>query len=441
MRFPPIILNLSILLLFPADTRAEKCCREAVASEEPLAPTYGLYQDITREQSDLAHKALGRAYSADIKAARGIVGEIRKLEADGNLPPLSHLLTVAIEVMRYQNGDFADAAEEKALLRSIGESAEQGRYLCEEALRKRHDHPTYLLILGGIRGFLATLKIQPNPGDAMGDGFQALKLLEKAREKDGRMRDSYMGTGIFHCTAANAPLFVRATLKIIGRSVNMRAGLEALRISAYGGQYTSVASQLFLIQFLDPYEEELKREKRQILLTLEETFPSNPWYTFLKSDEALSFYPDSFFRPETRLQLEQRILSFKTADFAGRRFANLVKQQYGLLNPHPDDAFRPDSGFEYRDFRYYPVFLQAVRYKRNAEDSLAGERKPPSEVARILKDLRERCLELIAESPMNATRKRHYEWHVTDALRWNPRPDREIEKELQSVTESRDGRR
>jgi hypothetical protein len=385
--------------------------------------------------------ALAQAYSAQVKASRGLIAEIRKLEVEENLPPLSYLLAVAIEVMRYQNGDFEDEAEEKTLLRAIEEAAEQGRYLCEQALRKRHNHPTYLLILGGIRGYLATLKIQPNPGEAMGDGFQALKLLEKAREKDGRMRDSYMGTGIFHCTAANAPLFVRATLKIIGRSVNMRAGLQALRVSAYQGQYTSVASQLFLIQFLDPYEEELKREKRRILVTLEETFPRNPYYTFLKTDEALSFYPDSFFRPETRQQLEQRMLAFKPVDFAGRRFANLVKQQYGLLNPTPDHLFRPDSDFEYRDFRYYPVFLQAVRFKRNAEDSLAGERKPPSEVARILKVLRGQCLEHIADSPMNAARKRHYEWHVTDALRWKSRQDRETEKEFESVTESRDGRR
>jgi hypothetical protein len=410
-------------------------------AEGRLAPTYGLYKSITQDQSDLAHAALGQAYSADVKAARRIVRDMRKLEAEGRLPPLSYLLSVAIEVMRYQNGDFEDAAEEKSLLRSIEESAEQGRYLCEEALRKQADHPTYLLILGGIRGFLATLKIQSDPGGAMGDGFQALKLLEKAREKDGRMRDSYMGTGIFHCTAANAPLFVRATLKIIGRSVNMRAGLEALRVSAYGGQYTSVASQLFLIQFLDPYVDELRREKRQILRTLEETHPRNPYYTFLENDEALSFYPDSFFRAETRLQLEQRILSFKPVDFAGRRFANLVKQQYALLNPFPGRELRPDSSFAYRDFKYYPVFLQAVRYKRNAEDSLAGERKPPSEVARILKSLRGQCLDLIADSPMNASRKRHYAWHVTDALRWKPLPDREAEKELESVTESRENRR
>lgn len=407
---------------------------DAAPTPPPAIPAYSLYRDIDREQSRLAHEALGEAYSADLEAARRILAGMRRMEEADGLPPLSRLLSVAIEVMRYQNGDYGSRAEQKALLRSIVESAEQGRYLCEEALEERGDHPTYLLILGGIRGFLATLKIQPDPGEALGDGFQALKLLEKAREKDGRVKDSYMGTGIFHCTAANAPLFVRATLKIIGRSVNMRAGLEALRVSAYQGQYTSVASQLFLIQFLSPYDEELKREKRQIFNTLESTFPRNPHYAFMKADEALCFYPDSFFRPETRAELERRIAAFRPVDFAGRRYANLVKHQYALLDPKAPARLRPDTGFAFRDYRFYPVFLQAVRFKRNAEDSLAGEREAPPETARILERLLDQCLDLIHESPMNAARKRYYEWRVTDALRWKGKPGKDPGRSLEAIT-------
>lgn len=435
--FPLKVIIYSVLfLLFPLISRAENAERVPSDVHADLAPVYGLYRDVTQDQSDLAHKALDQAYSANVKAARKSLSALRRLEEGKSLPPLSYLLSVAVDVMRYQNGDFADAEEERALLLSIQEAAEQGRYLCEEFLQKQENHPTYLLILGGIRGFLATLKIQPDPGEAMGDGFQALKLLEKSREKDSRVKDSYMGTGIFHSTAANAPLVVRATLKIIGRSVNMKQGLEALRVSAYEGQYTSVASQLFLIQFLSPYVEELKREKRQIFLSLEEAYPRNPFYTFLKTNEALCFYPDSFYRPETRLELEQRILAFKPLDLASRRYAELVKRQYQLLNPGTgDEDLTPDSSFVFRDYKFYPVFLQAVRYKRNAQDSLASEKTPPSEVAKVLKGLRSQCLDLIAESPMNSSRRRLYAWHVTDALRWKRRQDRIPEGELESVTE------
>jgi hypothetical protein len=76
-----------------------------------------------------------------------------------------------------------------------------------------------------------------------------------------------------------------------------------------------------------------------------------------------------------------------------------------------------------------------VRYKRNAEDSLASEKTPPSEVARVLKGLRSQCLDLIAESPMNTSRKRHYQWHVNDALRWKRKMDRAPVEVPESVTE------
>jgi hypothetical protein len=390
-------------------------------SDSAWAPEYGLYRDISQEQSDLAHEALEKAYGAKPKESHKTLSALKALETKDTLPPLSHLISLAVDVMRYQNGDFESREEEKALLNAIEESAEQGRYLCERALHKEPGHPTALLILGGIRGYLATLKIQSNPSQALNDGLQAVKLLEKARQRDPRVKDSYMGTGIFNCTADNAPLFVRATLKIIGRSVSMKSGLEALRISAYEGQYTSVASQLFLIQFLTPYDEELKREKRQIFRSLEETFPRNPYYTFMKLDEALCFYPDTFFRAETRQELEARLGGFTHNDFTTRRYANLLRWQYALLNPKPSKALAPDTSVHLRDYAFYPAFIEALRFKREMEDSLEDPAKAGSGIKRALKDWRDSCFDLIAESPMSAARKRYYRWHVTDALRWNPK--------------------
>ncbi|MDQ2999660.1 MAG: hypothetical protein M3Y08_00155 [Fibrobacterota bacterium] len=380
---------------------------------------YYLYRDLTQEQSDLAHQALSHAYSANVKRARTTVSALRQMENAGRLPPLSQLLSVAIDVMRYQNGDFQDKVEEKALLQSINDASEQGSYLCQQMLDKEPNHPTYLLILGGIRGFTATLKIHGNPSQAMGDGFQALKLLERSRGQDARIKDSYMGTGIFNCTAANAPLFVRATLKIIGRSVTMKAGLEALRVSAYKGQYTSVSSQLFLIQFLSPYEQELIREKREIFRSLETSFAGNPYYTFLKTDEAICFYPDSFFTHASRTDLAARIVSFSSQDFPSRRYGNLIRFQYTLLDPSPEKRLAPDTAFQFREYAFYPVFIEGLRYKRSTEDTLGTDEKPPKTAMAALKELRDSAIESISNSTMNPTRKRHYQWHVTDALLWS----------------------
>ncbi|MDB5051514.1 MAG: Tetratricopeptide domain protein [Fibrobacteres bacterium] len=428
----PLILLAIAILITAAASRADSTAEEKASLSEKslgsesnpsyhepdLQDGYHLYLDLSEDQSELAHLALSQAYSANIQRARKSVAALRAMETAKHLPPLSYLLSVAIDVMRYQNGDYEDEEEEKALLKSIDDASEQGSYLCKRALDKEPDHPTFMLILGGIRGFSATLKIHGNPSQAMGDGFQALKLLERSRGRDSRIKDSYMGTGIFNCTAANAPLFVRATLKIIGRSVTMKAGLEALRVSAYKGQYTSVSSQLFLIQFLTPYDQELVREKREIFRSLESSFPRNPYYTFLKTDEALCFYPDSFYSHSSRTALASRITAFASQDFTSRRYGNLVRFQYTLLDPSPDKRYAPDTSFQFRDYEFYPAFIEALRFKRATEDTLGTDEKPPKAAILALKALRDSTIELISNSPMNPTRKRYYQWHVTDALRW-----------------------
>lgn len=406
----------------PIQSKATRDAEVARADSDGVKGTenYDLYPGLTGEQSDLAHTALAQAYSGKVKRAHKTLADLRDLETAKGLPPLSQLLSLAIDVMRYQNGDFADGDEEDALLESIRRATEQGSYACQEALKKAPGHPTYLLILGGIRGFTATLKIHGNPSQALSDGFQALKLLEKARAADSRLKDSYLGTGIFNCTAANAPLFVRATLKIVGRSVSMKAGLEALRVSAYQGQYTPVSSQLFLIQFLSPYDEELAREKRQIFSSLESAYPRNSYYAFLENDENICFHPDSFFAPDARPAMAARITACGSSDFANLRYGNLVRWQYTLLDPAPERRYAPDTSFGLRDYAFYPDFIEAVRSKRALEDSLEPGEKPPKAALAALRAMRDSCLAMIEDSPMSSARKRYYGWHVTDALRWSP---------------------
>ncbi len=399
---------------------SESTTQEKNQPDESSKTEYNLYRNVSRAQSDLAHRALNQAYSGKPKSAHKTLVVMEEMESAKHLPPLSYLLSIAVDVMRFQDGDCENAEEEKELLQSILATAEEGRRLCDSFLKKNPDHPTYLLIIGGIRGFLATLKIHINPRQALSDGFQALKLLESSRDMDSRIKDSYMGTGIFNCTAANAPIFVRATLKMIGRSVSMKTGLDGLRVSAYRGQYTSVASQLFLIQFLSPYEEELKREKREIFKSLETSFPRNAYYTFLKSDEALSFYPDSFYTTANRHALAARIAAFGTFDFSSKRYANLVRYQYTLLDPHPDKNQTPDTNFQFRDYTFYPAFIEGLRYKHRVQDTLGVGETPPKKAIADLKEWRETCLDLIGDSPMNPTRKRYYKWHVKEALSWDP---------------------
>ena len=60
-------------------------------------------------------------------------------------------------------------------------------------------------------------------------------------------------------------------------------------------------------------------------------------------------------------------MAFETQDFSSRRYANLVRYQYTLLDPRPEARLAPDSAFSFRDYGYYPVFLEGIRFKRRTD--------------------------------------------------------------------------
>ncbi len=375
----------------------------------------GLYRGIVKEQDNLAQAYLNAIYSARNTQAQAALKEMRKLERAGSLPPLSYLLEVATHVTHLQNGDFANPIAETGIRRLVRKVAAQGLSLCKIYLEKNPDHATYLFISGGIQGFMATLYIHTDVTQAITEGYHALKQLEKAFRIDPRMHDAQLGTGMFHCSVANAPLVVRGAFKLFGRGVSMHTGLQALRKSAYQGRYTNVQGQLFLIRFLSPYEDELRREKRQIFQSLERNFQGNPYFTFLKLDEALSFHPDSFFQAEVRDRIALRISTFSQEDFVSRRYANLVKMQYGLLDPNPEPHLKPDPEFKFRDYLFYPIFLEGLKVRRLLDQAPANASKAAMQIE--MASLRDSSLSVLEQSTMTGTRKSLYAWHIRDAFR------------------------
>ncbi len=373
-----------------------------------------LYPGITAEQSAQAHAALKAFYNGNTLESERTLARLALLEGD-TLPPLSRLLQVGTAVMQLQRNDASGKEEEARLRKLIDNASKKGLALCDKAGESDPAYPTYLLIQGGIQGFLATLIISANPPKALNEGLHALNFLEKALKADSTIQDAYMGEGIFQCSAARAPLMVRATLKMLGRETNLYDGLNALRRSAYEGQYTSVASQLFLIQFFSPYDNELRQEKRQIFHTLMKTFPQSPYYLFLREEESLCFYPDSFYQVRTRRLLERKIRSADPHDFAGIRYLNLIKEQYTLLNPNPAAAYAPDTSLDLREYAYYPVFIRALRLRRELMNDTAAI--PSRARARLLKALRDSTLTQLRDSDMNSANRRLYEWHIRDALK------------------------
>ena len=384
----------------------------ARADETRVWPSVKQYPGITARQSALAHSAMRAFYNGDRLRARAALEDLESLESNEDLPPLSQLLLVAVNVIHLQRDDAESEAEEKSLREEIRTAAEQGFSQCSVGERKTH--PTCLLIEGGLRGFLATLKISGNPVGALRDALQALKLLEKALAGDGRLKDAYMGSGIFHCSVARAPFMVRASLSMLGRPANYSHGLSDLRASAYHGQYTAVASQFYLIQFLSPYNDEFRREKSAIFRNLEKKFPESLYATFLRWEETLCFQPDSFSRTENLQELESRMSEAVPRDFAGRRYLALVKHQYSIL-PNANPAMILDS-LDLREYAYYPVFLRAMQ----THIRLGNLSDTDSNYGPLLKELkikRDSALSMLENSGMSPANLGLFSWHVKDALK------------------------
>ncbi len=379
-----------------------------------VSKQYRLYRDIHPHQSEAAHAGLNLAFSGDLADADSAFLVLSDWERQQEALPLASLMRVATQVLALQNGDAASEEEEHRWRRVVADAAAEAEARGRRILEADEDHATVLLIIGGVRGFLATLKIPTHPTDALMDGFKALKHLEKALDLDARLKDAYLGVGIFHATAANAPLVVRATLKMLGRSANGQAGLEALRRSAYEGQYTSVASQLFLIQFLSPYIDELRREKSRIFASLQATYPSSPRYAFWEADEILCFYPDSFFTPENTRRWQRSMRRAELHHPSERRYLELLKRQYALADTAPPPYAQPDTAFDLGEFGYYPGFLEAVAFRRGLRISGQpigkAERKAMAAQAKAV-------LQSLKSHHENSSRYRYREWRIRDAFR------------------------
>lgn len=378
-----------------------------------------------------AHNALRAFFNGNLPRTERLLQELNLIEDHDSLPPLSRLLLVAATGLYLQRDD-AENDEERARLNVVMDSAAtKGVGRCnalEKATRDagsdRSIRATCLLIKGGIDGFRAVLKLNTvSPVQVLNEGLGAVKLLEKGLATDSTVRDTYLGMGIFHCTAAkNSPRVVRSMLNAMGRRVDYNDGLADLRRSGYEGQYTSTASQLYLIQFLSPYDDELRREKIEIFRTLQDVYPLSPYYLFLRWHEALVFYPDSFYNPpRLKRSLERRMRAVETRDYAAKRYLTLLQYQYSLLNPKASEDYRPDTTLNLGGYAFYPGLIEAMRLRREIvlADRVSTPDKDTSQVRRLreLKSREKKILARIKKSDLSKPNQRMYEWHVRDALR------------------------
>jgi hypothetical protein len=399
------------------DTAAKSPTSAPPAKPVETRPAW-LYPGLTIEQHQLAMKMLYSLYNYKWADADKIGRKMQKIEKKKNLPPLSYLLLVGMQVMRIQRGEYANDGEKRELLAEIGKLSSKGIELADPDKCPDSNVATNLFIIGGIKGFKATLDIEHSPINAAMSGFGAVKSLQKALNENGSISDAWLGLGLFNCILAKASFVIRSGLSIIGKNVSYSRGLTQLRTCAYHGYYASDIAKLYLVEFLSPYMGDQTKEKQAILRSLEKSYPQNPYFLFLDLDENLCFHEKVLSSFSYSDRIRRQISKIKPVDRNTRRYANLLKWQYLMIDPFPSAGLAPDTTMDMGDFAYYPIFLKALREKISYENDTIENKSEHSRHLHFVKKLQQEATDRLENATtMPASVKNYYLWHIRDALR------------------------
>lgn len=398
----------SLTTLVAIDTIAVKQEEKDIDS---LASPEDLFTGVLPEQDLLARRYVRQTYAFEWKQAERTFKKLSRFERRKKLLPLSGLLAVSSRTIRVQGGEYRREDERKELLEEIGILRRKTLRQVKTSELPDSLMPLALFISGGIKGLVATLKIETAIVEAAIEGYDALGKLEEVTERVPDHGDPYLGIGIFYCLLAKSPGIVRAALNLTGRKVTFKKGLGFLRRSALQGRYTNETAMLYLIRFLSPYWGHLQKEKTAIFGDLEHRYPENPYYTFLRLDETICFHPEVLSQIATEQITEQRAV-WDRENFSLRRYAELVTLQLRFINDTAGAVtFAANEKMHLREFDFYPLFLDALSEYREKKESETSHRH------RSFSKAESAVLRALGLSDMTTTRRNYYEWHIRDALK------------------------
>ncbi|MBN1758783.1 MAG: hypothetical protein JW863_10715 [Chitinispirillaceae bacterium] len=381
----------------------------SVTGDSLAAPPESLITGITPEQDLLARRYVGQVYAFHWSEAERTLKKLQRIERRNKLLPLSGLLAVSSHTIRVLGGEYTDDDEQKILLDEINEIRRKTLRHVETSGIPDSLVPLALFISGGIKGLIATLKIETTIVQAAIEGFDALGKLERVIELAPESSDPYLGTGIFYCLLARSPGIVKAALNLTGRQVSFEKGLDFLRRSAQRGRYTSETAKLYLVRFLSPYWGHLADEKSSLFHELEHRYPGNPYYTFLRLDEIICFHPNELPTVDTS-RIVQCSKTWDRSNYSLRRHAQLVTLQLQFITGD-STILLPGIPVDLREFKFYPLFLNAL-----ADRCSAGSSGNSSTSGNFTKS-ESAALRTLGLSEMSTTRRNYYEWHIRDALK------------------------
>ena len=375
------------------------------------------YPGIAQSQHSLAQRFMHAFFMQHWDQAELLSLEMRRVERDDTLLPLSEMLRFAMRSWRILNDEFEFQEEREKARKELGPLHSECIFLLHNRRWPDSTLATRLFLEGGIDGFNAVLKIRSSPLKALSNGIRAIKLFNTAHGLAPRMYDVYLGLGLFQCALAEEPGIVKVALKLFnGLHVDLDSGLTYLRLCSDSALYTRDGAREYLVQFLDPNKRLDSEEKQNIFMTLQSLYPHSPYYVFQEIDEGMAFHRKNVFTQNALQRALQKMETFDTGNFSLRRYANLVRWQCAILDPSNADSLSPKPFDRGQCYSFYPVFLQAARtdfLSHSGKGMLASEYKEKSlRYARLKKQ----AFFLLRHSSIDPMLREYFLWHLEDGL-------------------------
>jgi hypothetical protein len=378
-----------------------------------------LYPGISLRQHDLSQHAMHQFFNQHWDSAEATCIEMRTLEQDKGLIPMSFLFRFAMRAWRILNNECENDSVYSELHRELDPLRTECIRILHAKANKFPDSTlaTRLFLEGGINGFNSTLKIRSNPFAAMISGLSSVRLLDSARALAPYMTDVYFGLGISQCALANEPGIIRVAMRIFrGLHVNLETGLSYLRICSQKGLYTNDGAREYLIQFLSPFKPSEAAEKQQIFRSFQALFPGNPYFVFQEIDEGLAFHRREVFSYKTIEWAKPLIQSFDTCNYSRRRYANLVRCQCAVIDFSLTNELHPEPLGTGEAFSFYPSFLGAAT-ERNLLDSAKDlSRKQRKNGLRRYQTLKDKAISMLYSADINPMLREYYLYHIQDGM-------------------------
>jgi hypothetical protein len=375
------------------------------------------YPGITQSQHSIAQRSMHAFFMQHWDQAESLSLEMRRVERNDTLLPLSEMLRFAMRSWRILNDEFEFREEREKAKKELGPLHSECIFLLHSRRWPDSTLATRLFLEGGIDGFNAVLKIRSNPWGALSSGMKSVKLFNTAHALAPRMYDVYLGLGLFQCALAEEPGIVKVALRIFkGFHVDLDSGLTYLRLCSDSALYTQDGAREYLVQFLDPNNRLDSEEKQKIFRTLQSLYPNSPYYVFQEIDEGMAFHRKNVFTENTLQWAWQKLETFDTGNFSSRRYANLVRWQYAILDALKADSLRPKPFDRGQCYSFYPVFLQAAQtdFLIHARKNMPVSQRKES-VLRY-SNLKKKAFFLLRHSAIDPMLKEYFLWHLEDGL-------------------------